>query len=523
MPDTRFDPKVNGYLFQNGSVLPPGLAALATIATGGIFGVGATVATGLATGLAGVGVCGGMSWSALDFFHYQAERVPTYQNKNFPGGLLAKGFRPSPGSSTLYDYVWRRQMDSVNANLGGFLLALSQVPKTSENFEAYKKWIDRGQPAPLALPTKGAWVGDGHQVVGIGYQESGGVRDLIIYDNNYPRWVCMLRIERDDTLREYLARRVGGGWEPADATDDVWKGFWIADGYTPGAPPWDLDDLALVGDIVCPMVVDDGAEFSVLFDVANVGEFGVDLGELGVRIRPEGLNVAWRVGASMKVGQPLDVGRTHKTEIKLSLPAGTYEIEPVFSTFDGDPMRALGARRRVSSVAGYPKSSALRVRPARGASVVSTVYGATKSAPTVIDPQRPYVREVKEYLIDAKLVVEDDYYGGGTFTGTIESAKVALDGGALRKLVLTFSGRTGTITAAYDPIAGQKETGFEVVVRDSANAAYRAHLTLPCADESRVSFVLHPDLTIDPFGPGPFNGIDVFGGGLGPRVIRPRR
>ena len=475
MARTTFDPKIHGYQFAN----------IAASAWGN------------------VGVCGGMSWSAVDYFFHPSAAMPSYDNASFPNGVLVGGWKPTANDATLADYIWRRQMDSVNANGGGFLLALTQPPKSTANYTRLKQLLDAGVPTPIALPSTGSNVFEGHHVVAIDYQEGGGNKDILIYDPNRPDETALLRIVADDKLTEHTTTFANGTWT-AGAAFDTWKGFWIADGFEPQTPPGGLEDIILTS-IAAPSVADSATAFDVTFVIANVGEFETPVYSVGLRI--DGNVLAAQI--------PLPGGRLPLSHtfapaaFNVQLGAGVYTLAPIYYTHKNGPHRSLGVTRKVVVAQGFPKGSSLQLGGLEGKQRVSPELGKLISGPTLFKPYVPFVYEVKEYKVGLKLWIEDDY-GGGTFVDPMTTVTATLDNGqALRGETVKIVGpREATYEARYDPTAAKDSTVLRVTVIDKAGAAYDAALAVPCSKEETVPplDLGHgiPDFGRDPFGHGPF-------------------
>jgi hypothetical protein len=501
MPKTTFDPLLHGYQFQNGSPLPAAYAASAAASAFLTFGIAAATAAAIGPNVAPLGVCGGMSWTALDYYYYGKERVPSYDNRSFPQGVLVRGVRLQPNASNLYDYIWRRQVESAMANGGGFLLAASRSPNTAVQYARLQALLDAGQPVPLALPARSNLVWEGHHVVAFHYQEVGGLREVLVYDCNYPRTTCLLRIHADDQVEEFAATAKNGRWTSQGASLNHWKGFWIADGYRPEPPPADLDDIAIAGDIDVPVALDSQHDFKVRFLVCNVGEFETRIHAVGLRLHGSVTPAASRVlvpGGRLAVGQRFDV--------EITVPrqnAGSHEIEPVYFTGPQDPPRSFGVQRRIAVGRAFTAGSWLLVGALNPGPLAGRVLGALLSGPSLLEPTKPRTYEVKSYKLGVKVVVEDDL-GGGTFAEPMTKLSAILDGGSLVSPKVTLGPRAATLEATYAPIPGQGATLLRLTATDSAGNTFEKAVAVPCADRVTVPHVdlnhVVPDLRHDPFG-----------------------
>lgn len=145
------------------------------------------IENGLGIHLNAYGLCGGMSFAAADLFLSHRPR---------PDATT-----PPPAGSPLYDYIYRRQTES----LGGLAveglrfaqwMALPEGTiagtnrRTYDQLAAARAALDSGHLAVLGL----VYVGDkdrepvwnNHQVLAFGYRADGESTSLRIYDPNYP-------------------------------------------------------------------------------------------------------------------------------------------------------------------------------------------------------------------------------------------------------------------------------------------------------------------------------------------------
>lgn len=116
------------------------------------------------------GLCGGMSFSALDYFK-KGYRIP------------GRGYRPATHTK-LHDYIYKRQVASLKNDLARWA-ELKADPTFGLRNKEFFNWglqgfgggrlqelrakIDRGEPAPLALAAYGSRGPGDHQVLAIGY------------------------------------------------------------------------------------------------------------------------------------------------------------------------------------------------------------------------------------------------------------------------------------------------------------------------------------------------------------------
>ncbi len=170
---TPFDPVVNGFKFVNYFMINQPVKLSLPIIGETSINVGQFV----------FGLCGGMSYSALDYFNHQLA-VPIDNN-------------PAALNPTLYNYLVHRQVESLENGslqklftwmlLDGQDLDAKMVQGEVPNL---RNFIDHGSPVSLALlrvtglndPTHN------HQVVAIGYDFDPDTQNFTIhlYDPNHP-------------------------------------------------------------------------------------------------------------------------------------------------------------------------------------------------------------------------------------------------------------------------------------------------------------------------------------------------
>jgi hypothetical protein len=182
MVPPQFLPSRDGLPFDNSWPPAPGLAIGTPL---GALGVGNAAA----------GLCGGMIFAALDYWH---------------AGLVPPALRPAPGT-TCYRYIVRRLIDSwhVPAGVARYYLWMNLPDGDRQaNFRGRgrvriagvsrrtikRHWprvrasIGRGQPAALGVVTTASTrldlLGRNHQVLGYDYEVTGSVVTLHVYDPN---------------------------------------------------------------------------------------------------------------------------------------------------------------------------------------------------------------------------------------------------------------------------------------------------------------------------------------------------
>ena len=169
---TAFVPSRHGFLFSNGFPRnTPHFTLDIAGRTRGVFD-------------AGMGLCGGMVYAALDY--------------------LATGARPGntvpPATGPLFDFMCRRLVDSFGGR-GGVarylhLMHPSRTPQERARAMIVDEWpairasLDAGRPVPLALVLVESadpfLLGRNHQVLAHGYDLMGSALSLCLYDPNHP-------------------------------------------------------------------------------------------------------------------------------------------------------------------------------------------------------------------------------------------------------------------------------------------------------------------------------------------------
>lgn len=162
------------------------------------------------------GLCGGMSFSALDYYF---AGMPT----------PATASTPSAVNDALGQYINARQQQSVESNLGGWAVQILNPDDHALNYWAtHDEWnkvkaaIDAGMPIPIGL---GVYLNGGasHQVVALGYREGAQERWLHTYDPNFPG-------------AEGYVHLAPGQLHWSDELGGDWRGYFV-EGYTPATPP----------------------------------------------------------------------------------------------------------------------------------------------------------------------------------------------------------------------------------------------------------------------------------------------
>lgn len=191
---TGFDPAVHGFHFEN---------RFSGLHIVGAFNVGlgnvAEILSENAGFWKGWGLCGGMSWMALDRF-YAGDAMPAAAE--------------IPESSTdLFSELVDRQIDSF---LGVSLITRclnwqsrserlrwwdprnTTWKLTMQHWPSVKASIDHGRPASLTLIRTATNPSDNHQVLGVAYcEDSSGMGQIDLYDPNHPNETPTITLRLD--------------------------------------------------------------------------------------------------------------------------------------------------------------------------------------------------------------------------------------------------------------------------------------------------------------------------------------
>lgn len=145
-------------------------------------------------------LCGGMIYTALDYFN-AGMSIPERKTVPVEGEPLHK---------KIYD----RQVDAHLNTVPTFLDRWTMGRDIQPEINKLKNWLGASQAVPVCL-FKG--FGAGHHTLGFGLNESSPVT-LELYDPNFPNKVSYLKQEAE-------------GWRHS-VSNDLWRGFFIDDGYT---------------------------------------------------------------------------------------------------------------------------------------------------------------------------------------------------------------------------------------------------------------------------------------------------
>jgi len=290
---TGFDPKTHGFRFSNTFHNSP-------------FGPPINVVTG--------GLCGGMSYTVLDYFLAGLE-VPK------------QNYRPAHNTD-FQIYIYRRQETSLLLNLDKWV-AYHINPFGTKNLEIFnwglreklaelRTYIDRGVPVPLGLKgTGGDLVGKDHQVLAIGYdmgRYAGDVgankEDVKIYlcEPNHPGEV--ITMVPDPAKMEFYYK---------EHPETRWRSYFVDASYVRMTPP-------TVTDFVDPDAAKDGLVHALKF------QFTTGVEELRGGNLHVNLKIRFKDGTQQEYQDISHGGRwisnyTETIEVVLTIPRRLEDIQ----------------------------------------------------------------------------------------------------------------------------------------------------------------------------------------------------
>jgi hypothetical protein len=209
---TRFVPSRHGFAFANSW---PAAPAISVRTPAGRIGIGN----------AALGLCGGMAFAALDYWH---------------AGHVPPAAQPAPGAP-LYRFIVRRLIESwhIPAGVAGYYCGMLSSDAGLARRTIARQWprvrafLDEGQPVPLALVTVASasplLLGRNHQVVAYGYALDGPEVTLAVYDpNSGPDDGVVIRFSTAQGSGARFAHTIEIGWPV--------RGFFLTR-FTPREPP----------------------------------------------------------------------------------------------------------------------------------------------------------------------------------------------------------------------------------------------------------------------------------------------
>ncbi len=191
---TTFNPMINGFKFENTFVSSVDFAGINGLRLGGL--------------------CGGMVYSALDYF-----------NKKL--SIPSQTFRPA-NRTTLQSYIYARQSKSLESNIDKWTeLIVNPFGWRNDEFfnwglqgtgggrlQELKEMIDSGKPVPLGMFKAGSGgIGTSHhQVLAIGYElgrykgELGEFKEdfkIFLYDPNFSNEIITVKVNATEKCYYY--------------------------------------------------------------------------------------------------------------------------------------------------------------------------------------------------------------------------------------------------------------------------------------------------------------------------------
>lgn len=257
MAKTGFRPEQHGYPFINSWRMRPEERAemrqtltMSTKEAAGSVGddpfgmIRAMVTSTLGSWIEGAlpdyyGLCGGMAFSAADHFRAGLP-VPTGPDPaRTPDSDL-------PDEKPIRDYLWRRQLESLQPNAGVLLswMVMLHLPvpgagptwlrdRTREQFKNLDLFLTHQGPWPICLIGTSTSPFNNHQVLAIGLDDNGDQTGTIyLYDANGPGGEQTIKID----MRGEVVEAVESCPSPARGP---LRGFFCMH-YTPATPPADL-------------------------------------------------------------------------------------------------------------------------------------------------------------------------------------------------------------------------------------------------------------------------------------------
>jgi hypothetical protein len=209
---TSFNPSHDGFDFANTFQNVVNLPAGVNVRTGGL--------------------CGGMAYTALDYF---------LAHKAIP----RQDYLPAEGTP-LQRYIYDRQMTSLTSNIDKWAEVIFNPLGARDNeffnwglqgsnggrLQELRSFIDRGMPVPLGLKSD---KGGDHQVLAIGYDmgryrgdlgANEGDLQILVYDSNHPNQIMALRPDVANKVYRYF---------PDDG--NIWRTYFVDKNYHAQVPP----------------------------------------------------------------------------------------------------------------------------------------------------------------------------------------------------------------------------------------------------------------------------------------------
>lgn len=219
-----FQPSRDGFAFPNSWPSAPGVSVQTPVGPIGI-------------GNAARGLCGGMVFAALDYWHDQsspprAQPAPGAELYKFIVRRLIQSWRIPAGVARYYRWMQLPDGDARLAIRGRTVTTRGVRRRTIEQeWPKVRALLDEGMPAALGVVTMAsanpALLGNNHQVLAYGYDLTGTQVSLRVYDpNSGPD--DSVHISFDTSVRAPFGHNLSISWPV--------RGFFLTR-YSPAAPP----------------------------------------------------------------------------------------------------------------------------------------------------------------------------------------------------------------------------------------------------------------------------------------------
>jgi hypothetical protein len=215
--------------------------------------------------------------------------------------------------------------------------------------------LEQGVPTPIGLLNTSGGIGAAHQVVATGFSTDGTNITINIYDNNYP--------DNDQvTIGSTVDLWANPHWN--ETTGDIWRGFFVEQGYSPVKPPY-FDLVSSDGLHISADSVVEGQPFAAAFSVANVGEY-TGHGSLCMMLD----------GGQLMAGPMTDIPAGGSSQLSFNTASfestpGSHFLEATYESLEG---RSISLPQQLNQQPG-PNSADFTVFAAP--SVAVTVSGST--------------------------------------------------------------------------------------------------------------------------------------------------
>lgn len=180
------------------------------------------------------GRCGGMSYAAMDHFYTPDIDMPIDITEMPPDG------------DVLADYILARQLESMKSTGDEYIAAMflpgggdnvyqGCLPPNGASYQYFIDCIDGNRlcnigclPGPDKQGVQN--LGEGHQILGIGYTKAKDPLDTLIhvYDNNYPGTEMILKLNNRE---KYWELRAFSGGQVQDEVKRIFKAWFADTGY----------------------------------------------------------------------------------------------------------------------------------------------------------------------------------------------------------------------------------------------------------------------------------------------------